>query len=116
MMLAPFLVALSAWFHPHGEARAGHRLRKLSIPWFAVVFIGVVVFNSFVILPRGIVRVATGVDTLVLATAMAGLGLTTRASSLRAAGPKPLWLGALLLVWLVAGGAVINTCVAALLG
>jgi uncharacterized membrane protein YadS len=40
--------------------------------------------------------------------AMGALGLTTHLSAIRRAGIKPLLLGALLFVWLVAGGALIN--------
>jgi uncharacterized integral membrane protein (TIGR00698 family) len=115
MMLAPFLLGLSAWFRPNSDERSGHHRSSLNVPWFAVAFVGMVILNSLVSLPKDIVRIATSVDTLVLATAMAALGLTTHASALRAAGPKPLWLGALLLVWLVAGGGAINACVASLL-
>jgi len=45
--------------------------------------------------------------------AMAALGLTTPLSALRAAGPKPLWLGAVLSAWLIMGGAAINAVISA---
>jgi len=44
-------------------------------------------------------------DTLLLATAMAALGLETRVAKLRSLGPKPLLLAALLWLWLILGGA-----------
>jgi uncharacterized integral membrane protein (TIGR00698 family) len=116
MMLAPFLVGLAAWI------RRGTRLelrsegaRPSSIPWFAVAFVGVVIFNSAGVLPPRVVNAATTLDTLWLAMAMAGLGLTTHLSALRAAGPKPLGLGAVLFVWLIVGGGAINALVAACL-
>jgi uncharacterized membrane protein YadS len=40
---------------------------------------------------------------------MGALGLTTQLSAMRRAGIKPLLLGGLLFVWLVGGGAVINS-------
>jgi len=56
---------------------------------------------------------ATELDTCLLAMAMAALGLTTHLSAIRQAGLKPLLLGGLLFVWLIGGGAVINSVVAA---
>lgn len=49
MMLAPFLLMLSMKVAPSAAAASGaaHATKKLSIPWFAFAFIGVVVFNSF---------------------------------------------------------------------
>ncbi len=114
MMLAPFLIGLSAWIgRPTDRGFSSRQTRTLNIPWFAVAFIGVVIFNSFDLLPRGIVSAVTTIDTLLLAMAMAALGLTTHISALRAAGPKPLWLGAMLFVWLIVGGGAINLLVTA---
>jgi uncharacterized membrane protein YadS len=45
--------------------------------------------------------------------AKASLGLTTQTSALRAAGPRPLLLGAVLFVWLIVGGGAINALVSA---
>jgi uncharacterized integral membrane protein (TIGR00698 family) len=113
MMLAPFLIGLSGWLArepAHGGAapREAGASRKLTIPWFAFAFIGVVALNSFAPLPRGVVATAIDVDTFLLAMAMGALGLTTHLSAIRGAGIKPLLLGGLLFAWLVAGGALIN--------
>jgi uncharacterized integral membrane protein (TIGR00698 family) len=85
--------------------------RRVTIPWFAFVFIGMVVFNSLALLPHAVVGTAIDVDTFLLAMAMGALGLTTHLSAIRRAGIKPLLLGALLFVWLVGGGALINSLV-----
>ncbi len=123
MMLAPFLIGLSAWLargqtpvHEAGQHTGSTKQKsKITIPWFAFAFIAVVVFNSFQWLPRPMVAVATNVDTVLLAMAMAALGLTTHLSSVRKAGLKPLLLGGVLFVWLVVGGALINHGVSVLL-
>jgi uncharacterized integral membrane protein (TIGR00698 family) len=88
----------------------------LAIPWFAFAFVAVVGFNSLALLPQRVVGGAVAVDTMLLAMAMAALGLTTHLSAIRRAGIKPLILAALLFVWLIAGGAAINHIVMALLG
>ena len=119
MMLAPFLIWLSGWLAREtvsaaagGSEGAGAGdaagARRLTIPWFAFAFIGVVVLNSWAPLPRAAVATAIDVDTFLLAMAMGALGLTTHLSAIRKAGIKPLLLGALLFAWLVAGGALIN--------
>jgi uncharacterized integral membrane protein (TIGR00698 family) len=114
MMLAPFLMGLSAWLTRDAKHRFGsNRAHSSSMPWFAVAFVGVVIFNSLGVLSPRFLSAATTVDTVLLAMAMAALGLTTHLSALRAAGPKPLWLAAALSGWLIIGGAAINMLVSA---
>jgi uncharacterized integral membrane protein (TIGR00698 family) len=125
MMLAPFLIALSAWLArkdagvQSGDTGAGDQAaaitgpRRVTIPWFAFAFIGMVVFNSLALLPHAVVGTAIDVDTFLLAMAMGALGLTTQFSAIRRAGIKPLLLGAVLFVWLVCGGALINSLLGA---
>ena len=113
MMLAPFLVILSAVL-ARGKAGSHDKAAKLAIPWFAFIFIGVVAFNSLGLLPAGTVATITELDTVLLAMAMAALGLTTHMSAIRRAGIKPLLLAGLLFCWLIAGGAAINHVVGSL--
>lgn len=112
MMLAPFLIALSAL---RGQARPDAARPGLAIPWFAFLFVGVVAAHSAFALPAPWVARANDLDTLLLAMAMAALGLTTHVSAIRAAGVRPLLLGAVLFAWLIAGGALINRTIAALM-
>ena len=120
MMLAPFLVGLSAWLaradrrERRGEAVIGPKT-KLAVPWFAFGFVGVVLFNSLHLLPGGVVAATNQLDTILLAMAMAALGLATHVSSIRKAGVKPLLLAAILFGWLIVGGAAINHLVTLLL-
>jgi uncharacterized integral membrane protein (TIGR00698 family) len=111
MMLAPFLIGMSAWLARQDGGSDGHQAgrRRLTIPWFAFAFIGMVVFNSLAVLPHAVVGAAIDLDTFLLAMAMGALGLTTHLAAIRRAGIKPLLLGGLLFVWLVGGGAAINS-------
>jgi uncharacterized integral membrane protein (TIGR00698 family) len=115
MMLAPFLIGLSAWI---GRARncvvsqdVAHDKTKLAIPWFAFAFIAVVGLNSLSMVNSAVIAHIDDLDTLTLAMAMAALGLTTHVSAVRRAGIKPLLLAGVLFVWLIAGGAAINRLV-----
>ena len=126
MMLAPFLIILSAWLAHDEGRRARHGVSgnaqtridgkaRFAVPWFAFAFIGVVLFNSLRLLPGSVLALTTELDTALLATAMAALGLSTHLSAIRRAGIKPLLLASILFVWLVAGGALINRWIPALL-
>jgi uncharacterized integral membrane protein (TIGR00698 family) len=119
MMLAPFLIILSTYlsrgstesteFSHEGSQRAS----KIVVPWFALGFVAVAALNSLRILPHAAVDAAVSIDTIILAMAMAALGLTTRFSAIRTAGIKPLALAALLFGWLILGGVTINAAVTA---
>ena len=111
MMLAPFLVGLSAYLsRAHSTSQTADRKHqgRIVIPWFAFGFIAVAGVNSLNMLSPSIVSTVADVDTVMLAMAMAALGLTTHVSAIRQAGIRPLALAALLFIWLIAGGLAIN--------
>ena len=110
MMLAPFLIFLAArvkQLAPVGQAQKS----KITIPWFAVLFIVVAMFNSLHLLPEWAVNALKALDTLLLTMAMAALGLTTHFSALKKAGVRPLLMALVLFVWLIIGGGAINLIV-----
>lgn len=106
MMLAPFLIGLSIWLE-RGEGQKGQK-RTITIPWFAVGFIAIVIFNSLGWLPRPALAAIAQADMVLLAMAMAALGLTTHVKAIREAGVRPLVLASVLFVWLLVGGGAIN--------
>ncbi len=114
MMLAPFLLFLAARVKQLAPASSGEK-SKITIPWFAIMFILVAVFNSFHLLPKAAVDALVTLDTVLLAMAMAALGLTTHVSALKKAGAKPLLMALILFVWLIVGGGAINLAVHALM-
>lgn len=114
MMLAPFLVLLSLWWRVPAQGQGA--AQRITVPWFAFGFIGMVVLHSLGWLPAGAERVLGTLDTVLLAMAMAALGLTSHWQAVRRAGVRPLLLALVLFAWLVAGGAAINHFVPALMG
>ena len=114
MMLAPFLILLAARVKQLSPATGGEK-SKITIPWFAILFIVVAIFNSFHLLPQSVVNMLVTLDTILLAMAMAALGLTTHVSALKKAGAKPLLMALLLFVWLIVGGGAINVAIHALM-
>ncbi len=108
MMLAPFLLALSLLL---ARGRVTQPGATIVVPWFAFGFAAVAGINSLHVLPSAMVAAAIDLDTVLLAMAMAALGLTTHVSALRQAGIKPLLLALLLFAWLIGGGLAINLAV-----
>ena len=118
MMLAPFLLALSGWQRESSSsvAAGGRAVRApITIPWFAVLFVVASAVNSLHVLPQGVVSALIEIDTMLLATAMAALGLRTHIGAIRQAGLRPLLLASTLFVFLVVGGYAINRSVIRLL-
>ncbi|HEX4151765.1 MAG TPA: YeiH family protein [Steroidobacteraceae bacterium] len=122
MLLAPFLLLLSAYLARSSSdersadagappVRTSSVRSKITIPWFALWFVAVAALHSLVPLPAAWVGAAVNADTLILAMAMAALGVTTHMSAVGKAGVKPIALGALLFAWLIVGGAVVNTVI-----
>ena len=114
MMLAPFLLFLAARVKQLTPAGNGEK-SKITIPWFAIMFILVAVFNSFHLLPKAVVDMMVTLDTVLLAMAMAALGVTTHVSALKKAGAKPLLMALMLFVWLIVGGGAINVAIHSLM-
>ena len=109
MMLAPFLLLLSMWLaKSEGGADAGNGKSRIMIPWFAVGFVAMAGINSLGVLPAPVVKAGILLDNILLAIAMAALGLTTHISAVRAAGTRPLVLAALLFAWLLGAGLLLN--------
>ena len=107
MMLAPFLLFMAARVKQLAPAGAAQK-SKITIPWFAIMFIVVTIFNSFHLLPNSVVQMLITLDTILLAMAMAALGVTTHVSALKKAGAKPLMMALVLFIWLIVGGGAIN--------
>jgi uncharacterized integral membrane protein (TIGR00698 family) len=110
MMLAPVLVIVALMLARGSNAAASGQPRRtrITVPWFAFGFIAVAAFNSVVDVPQAWKHAAITVDDMVLAMAMAALGLTTHVSTLRRAGTKPMWLASMLFGWLLVGGLLVN--------
>ncbi|HDR2625294.1 YeiH family protein [Enterobacter cancerogenus] len=114
MMLAPFLIFLAARVKQLAPTD-GNQKSKITIPWFAILFIVVAIFNSFHLLPKAVVDMLVTIDTVLLAMAMAALGVTTHVSALKKAGAKPLLMALVLFIWLIVGGGAINLAVHSLM-
>jgi uncharacterized integral membrane protein (TIGR00698 family) len=100
MMLAPFLLILSFWLLKT-TVSANKNKTKIVIPWFAVIFIFVVAFNSFDFLPSEIVISINHLDNFALTMAMSALGMQTSFDKFKKVGLKPVYLSSVLFLWLI---------------
>ena len=119
MMLAPFLLILS-FALTTGSSKNGEKLslmkrvQQVKVPWFAFVFILVVLLHTWVPMTASFERSMVMLDDVLLTMAMFALGLTTHLSAVKQAGVKPLILGAMMFAWLIIGGGLINIGIASL--
>ena len=110
MMLVPVLFVIG-YFATRTAARAngGTSIAKVSIPWFAVLFLVVIGFNSFDLLPENVVSFINTFDTFLLTMAMTALGAETSIDKFKRAGAKPFVLALILYCWLVLAGYLMVT-------
>lgn len=114
MMLAPVLVIMSLAFAGRKKVKIeGKRVKsKITVPWFAFGFIGIICLNSLLQYLWGVESVKEiplnstieYVDTFMLTMAMTALGTETSFDKFKQAGAKPFVLAFLLYIWLVVGG------------
>lgn len=106
MMLVPALLIIS-WAVARNLTKrdaAEQTKGKITIPWFAILFLVVIGFNSFNLLPVALVEWINQFDTFLLTMAMTALGAETSFDKFKKAGAKPFLLAAILFVWLIGGG------------
>lgn len=103
MLLAPALIVLGLFLVTKTQQKSKQKPTD-TIPWFAVIFIGVVAFNSLQLLPTGVVSIINQIDTFLLTLAMAALGIETNFTKIKHIGLKPLYLSLFLFIWLTVGG------------
>ncbi len=117
MLIVPVLLLLGAWLlrSAKHDAKKGHS-HKIVVPWFAIGFLLLVIFNSLNVLPSDVTNTVNMLDTFALTMAMTALGIETRVAQIREAGPRVLTAGLIQYIWLIAGGYGITWAVQRWLG
>lgn len=103
IFLVPFLILLSLWLIKTGFHSKNEKT-KVVIPWFAVMFIVVVGFNSFGFLSENMIKSINFIDTFALTMAMTALGMETSFDKFKNVGMKPFYLSLILFIWLMIVG------------
>ena len=117
MMLAPVLIIMGLVLahtrrEKEGQTHSSGSKRKITIPWFAFGFLGIICVNSLLQYLCGVDSVKEiplngmieYIDTFMLTMAMTALGTDTSIEKFKQAGAKPFYLAGLLYIWLVGGG------------
>lgn len=97
-MIVPIAVAL-AFVRGRRRNGGGSTLRGRSVlPWFLVWFLVASMLHTLGVVPAGLLGGLQRLSLVLITTALAAIGLSTRAGALRQAGHRPLLLGTL--VWI----------------
>ncbi len=115
IMIAPMLIVLGIYLSMQAKKSGGTAGGlTLTIPWFAVYFVGMAGFNSLDLVPHNIVAIINEIDTFLLTMAMTALGMGTIFAKFKGLGLAPLYTAGSMFVWLVVGGFVITKVVTAI--
>lgn len=99
LLLVPVLLFLS-FTESRATANTNHNKARLTIPWFAIIFVVAIGFNSLHLLPTSMVALINQFDIFLLTMAMAAIGMETNLNKIKKVGWKPLYLAILLFIWL----------------
>ena len=105
MMLVPVLLVIS--YTVVRKASKSDAPGKINTPWFAILFLAVIVVNSFIPLSDSVRNGINTFDTFLLTMAMTALGAETSFDKFKKAGSKPFVLALILFCWLIVGGYLI---------
>lgn len=109
-LLVPVLLVLGMWLNRSTRATgASGSDGRVPVPWFAIGFLAFALLNSTGLLAPVLLDALRQVDVFLLTMAMTALGIETRLSQLRQAGPRALGLASFLYVWLLIAGYAIVT-------
>ncbi len=99
LLLVPVLLFLS-FTESRATTKTNQNKARLTIPWFAIIFIVAIGFNSLHLLPASIVTLINQFDVFLLTMAMAAIGMETNLNKIKKVGLKPLYLAIFLFIWL----------------
>lgn len=124
MMLAPALVVMAFCLGRGSKGSKPAGKRKITVPWFAFGFIGVICLNTLLQELCGAASVKEiplngaieYIDTFMLTMAMTALGTDTSIDKFRQAGAKPFYLAGMLYLWLLIGGYLITKYIVKIFG
>ena len=104
-LLVPVLLLLGFWLNQRARQQ-GHATsqNKAPIPWFLIGFLVIALIHSTRLIPSDALAVMRAADLFGLTMAMTALGIETRLSQLRTAGPRVMGLALSLFLLLGFGG------------
>ena len=110
MFLAPFLMIIGFIIvrnfskKSKNVSSSSNSKPRIFIPWFAFLFMVVVVVNSIYTFPPPVLNSINTIDTFALTMTMSALGMQSNLNSIKRMGLKPFYLAFILFIWLSIGG------------
>ena len=104
-LLVPVLLMLGFWLNQRARQRGqATQQSKALIPWFLIGFLVIALIHSSQLIPYDALAIMRSADLFALTMAMTALGIETRFSQLKTAGPKVMGLALFLFLLLGIGG------------
>ena len=104
-LLVPVLLLLGFWLNQRARQQGlDTQQSKAPIPWFLIGFLVIALIHSSHVIPQDALALMRSADLFALTMAMTALGIETRFSQLKAAGPRVMGLAFSLFILLCTGG------------
>ena len=100
LFIIPVTLFLTLWNCRKGSGKFS--LKNVTVPWFVLLFLGVIILNSVKIIPARPTEWLVTLDNYLMTGAMAALGLETSFGAMRKVGLKPVYLGVIASVFIAA--------------
>lgn len=104
-LLVPVLLMLGYWLNQRARRQGQSTSQsKAPIPWFLIGFLAIALIHSSRLIPHDALAIMRAADLFALTMAMTALGIETRFSQLKTAGPRVIGLALSLFLLLGCGG------------
>jgi uncharacterized integral membrane protein (TIGR00698 family) len=115
VLIAPLLLILGLYLAKtvSGKSSDGKKA-SVGVPMFVLGFLAMIVVNSFIPFPKGLIDTINSVDTFLLTMAMTALGMGTYIEKFKTSGAAPIYVAGIMFVWLLVGGYFITKGVTAI--
>jgi uncharacterized integral membrane protein (TIGR00698 family) len=114
VLIAPLLLMLGLYLAKTVTTKEGEKKATVGIPMFVLGFLAMIVVNSFIPFPEGVIDTINTLDTFLLTMAMTALGMGTYIEKFKTSGAAPIYVAGIMFVWLLIGGYFITKAVTAI--
>jgi len=115
VLIAPLLLALGMYLAKTVSSKdSDGKKASVGVPMFVLGFLAMIIVNSFVPFPKGLIDTINSIDTFLLTMAMTALGMGTYIEKFKTSGAAPIYVAGIMFVWLLVGGYFITKGVMAI--
>jgi uncharacterized integral membrane protein (TIGR00698 family) len=114
VLIAPLLLALGFYLAKTVSSKSDGKKASVGVPIFVLGFLAMILVNSFIPFPKGIIDTINSIDTFLLTMAMTALGMGTYIEKFKTSGAAPIYVAGIMFIWLLVGGYFITKGVTAI--